>query len=225
MKDQFIRNIGTITKQGQTKLLASTVAIAGCGGLGGFVSEFLVRAGIGHIIAFDADVFSESNLNRQILCTSETIGQSKVKAARKRAMSINPDIVFDAYEEFIDAGTALEKFGNCDLIIDCLDNPKSRIALESIADRLNVKIVHGAIEKENLQVSVIEPMSGVLSMLYAGKSDAPNSGTLSFVPAICAGMQSEIAIKILTGKDPKISGKLLISNLNDFEFDIIDLGK
>ena len=97
----FERNIDAYSIWDQEKLWKSTVVIIGIGGGGGVVAELLARTGIGHIVLVDGDKFEESNLNRQIFATQDTIGISKVEAAKKRLLSINPYINVEIYPTFL----------------------------------------------------------------------------------------------------------------------------
>jgi len=143
--DIFSRNIPTVSPEDQKILSTKTAFVAGCGGLGGFIIEYLVRLGVGHIIACDADVFSESNLNRQILSTVGTLGKSKVREAEKRARSIVPDIRFDGFEVFLDEANACELMKGADIAMDALDNPSSRVILAKAAAETGIPMVHGAV--------------------------------------------------------------------------------
>ncbi|HTZ18035.1 MAG TPA: ThiF family adenylyltransferase, partial [Dissulfurispiraceae bacterium] len=89
---RYQRNRNTLSIEQQLALFQSRVAVVGCGGLGGYLIEELARLGVGTIVAIDPDKFEEHNLNRQILCTLETIGSPKVAAAADRVQKINPAV-------------------------------------------------------------------------------------------------------------------------------------
>ena len=107
MDPRFIRNLPTLTEAEQAVLGEKRVFIAGCGGLGGFLAEFLVRAGVGHITAADCDRFEYSNRNRQLLSLESTLGESKVLTAAARARDINPSVDFRPVEVRLDAKISL----------------------------------------------------------------------------------------------------------------------
>ncbi|MGB9826199.1 MAG: ThiF family adenylyltransferase, partial [Desulfofundulus sp.] len=86
---RYLRNMGTVGVAGQLRLLSSTVAVVGCGGLGGLVVELLARMGVGRLVLVDGDVFDDNNLNRQVLCTEADLGKPKVMAAYERALAVN----------------------------------------------------------------------------------------------------------------------------------------
>src|SRR5450756_2829794 len=93
---RYLRNIGTIGIEGQLKLLRSTVAVCGAGGLGGTIIELLARQGIGHLVIIDNDKFAENNLNRQILATESDLRKPKVNVAAVRVKKINSAVVISA---------------------------------------------------------------------------------------------------------------------------------
>ena len=96
MSARYERHVGSVGAAGQQVLLASRVMVVGLGGLGGSVLESLVRIGVGHLSGVDPDVFDASNLNRQILCTMATLGESKAVVAARRVAAVNPDVDFSA---------------------------------------------------------------------------------------------------------------------------------
>ena len=97
-----------------------TIGIAGCGGLGGNLIENFLRLGMTHLVVCDGDVFEPSNMDRQILCTKETMGKKKVDAARERAKMIAPDTTVEAYDVFVDENNGKELFRDCVLIVSGL---------------------------------------------------------------------------------------------------------
>lgn len=115
------------------RLMAATVAVAGCGGVGGYAAEMLVRAGVGHIILFDNDVVSETNRNRQILALTSTMGLPKCSVLAARLRDINPALVVECREEFLDAASVEEQLsgwpGRVDFVVDAIDTLAPKLAL------------------------------------------------------------------------------------------------
>ena len=220
--DIFTRNIPTLTETQQEALREKTVFVAGCGGLGGYIIEYLVRLGVGGIRACDGDTFAESNLNRQILAVGETIGKSKVATARQRALSINPEVRFSAIDGFLDASNADELLSGCDAAMDALDNGASRIILAEASSRAGIPMIHGAVGGERIQVSTVMPQDTFFSALYRNYEEPEMKSTLSFVPAACAALQVSEVLKILIGEEPALSGRLLCGDLALMRFDHID---
>jgi len=116
---------------GIEKIRRARVIVCGCGAVGGYVIEGLVRAGIGKLRVIDKDVFSESNLNRQVLCTTETVGRIKSEVACERARLINPDIDIEGIDEYISADSVdmiLE--GDWDILVDAIDTIGNKAVID-----------------------------------------------------------------------------------------------
>ena len=224
MKESYIRNIPAISEAEQETLQNKAVAVIGCGGLGGYAIEYLARLGVGKIIAVDGDVFAESNLNRQLLSTKETLGQRKADVAIARINSINPDVEAVAINEYLTVNSAASLVKNVDLVIDALDNVESRLILEDVCEQTGVTFIHGAVQGWNLQVSVVTPGSKILHSLYkgTGSTDTPESKTcLCPTPACCAAIQVAEAIKNLLGRESSLTGQVLFMDLQTMESYII----
>ena len=119
---------------GIEKLRRARVIVCGCGAVGGYVIEGLVRAGIGKLRVVDKDVFSESNLNRQVLCTTKTVGRIKSEVACERARLINPDIDIEGIDEYISADSVdmiLE--GDWDILVDAIDTIGNKAVIDKAA--------------------------------------------------------------------------------------------
>ncbi len=123
-----------IGEAGVERLRNSSVLLVGCGAVGGYALEGLVRAGVGKIRVVDHDVFSESNMNRQILATTNTVGVPKVEAACERAKSINPEIQIEPLDILVNQETVSEILdGDFDILVDAIDTLGNKIALLSAA--------------------------------------------------------------------------------------------
>ena len=119
-----------IGDEGVRLLKDSFVVIAGVGAVGGYALEGLVRAGVGHIRVVDSDVFSESNLNRQILATTGTIGRKKVEVAAERARSINPDINIEIMDSIVSKDTVPDILNvKPDVLVDAIDTVEHKVSL------------------------------------------------------------------------------------------------
>jgi len=131
-----------IDKDKLNKFQNSNILLIGVGGVGGATFEALVRMGIKNITIIDNDYFTESNLNRQILCNRSNIGNSKVKEAYLRGVSINPDIHIKMYEMFLNEANFKEiEIDKYDYIIDCCDTITTKVLLIKIAILNNIKII------------------------------------------------------------------------------------
>lgn len=130
MEERFLRQNGLIGEENTRKLTEARVALIGLGGVGGACVEALTRCGVGHLLFMDGDVFSASNLNRQLLCTEEDLGKSKAEAARERALRIRSGCDVLAVTEWLDEGTldVLDGFSP-DYVIDAVDRVTSKLLI------------------------------------------------------------------------------------------------
>ena len=129
-----------VGKDGVDRLKNASVILCGCGAVGGYAFEGLVRAGIGRIRVVDKDDFSESNLNRQILATRDTIGVKKVEAARMRALSINPDVKIETMDVLVSEETVPEILdGDFDVLVDAIDTMKMKVCLLQAASGAGIR--------------------------------------------------------------------------------------
>lgn len=123
------------------KLINSHVAIFGVGGVGGYVAEALARSGVGTLDLIDNDVVSESNINRQIIALTSTIGQAKVDVAKQRILDINPDATVNVFKTFYLPGNNDFDFAKYDYVVDAIDTVSGKIALIENANKCKTKII------------------------------------------------------------------------------------
>ena len=221
IKARHSRNIPALSESDMEKLAASKVLVIGCGGLGGNIIEYLARAGVGSLTVVDGDVFEESNLNRQILSTSENIGRKKAMAAAERIRAIDPSLEVTPVCEFLTEENAAALMADTDLVIDALDNAASRLVLEDAAAEAGLAIVHGAICGWDLQAMLVPAGSGLLHQMYPEGYSPASKTSLSVTPAICAAIEASTAIRYLCGMEVPLERKLLIGSVADMSFDII----
>lgn len=143
MLEQFARTELLIGKEKIEKLQNSKVAIFGIGGVGSYVVEGLARAGIGNFILIDNDIISESNINRQIIATTKTIGKPKVEIAKERILEINPLAKVEIFQEFfgVENIKLFNKIKDADYIVDAIDTISSKIELIVNAYNNNIPII------------------------------------------------------------------------------------
>lgn len=142
MKERDVRTAMLIGADGLKKIKAARVAVFGIGGVGGHAVDALVRAGIGEIDLFDNDTVSESNINRQLIATYDTIGEYKTEAFKKRINSINPDCRVNLHTVFVTPDSIEEmSLRDYDYVIDAIDTVSSKIALAAKAERERVNII------------------------------------------------------------------------------------
>lgn len=141
MLNQFSRTELLIGKENIEKLQKSKVAIFGIGGVGSYVVEGLARAGVGNFVLIDKDEVDITNLNRQIIATTKTIGKEKVEIAKKRILEINPNAEVEIYKEFFMPDSEGILDNSIDYIIDAVDTVTAKIELVVRANRLNIPII------------------------------------------------------------------------------------
>lgn len=218
---RYIRNMGTLGPEGQIRLLTSSIAVIGCGGLGGLVGDLLARAGVGRLVLVDGDVFDETNLNRQVLATENLIGVSKARAAAARALEINGAVDAEGRQCRFDPFTAEGILDGIDLAVDCLDSLSGRRVLFAECASREIPLVSAAIAGFWGQVGVVLPGEDALTGYLAGESDKgieEETGNPPFTPAVVAALECAQAIKLLTGKGTVLSDQLLWIDLADDEF-------
>ncbi len=154
-----------IGEENYNKLKSSHVAIFGVGGVGGFTAEALVRSGVGEITLFDNDVFSFSNLNRQIFSTVDKIGKEKTEVAKERLLSINPNLKIHVNNVFyLPENADNYPFSNFDLVIDAIDTVTAKLEIIERAKKENVEVISclgtgGKLNPTMLKVAEIEKTS------------------------------------------------------------------
>ncbi len=180
----------------QLKLFRSKMAIIGCGGLGGRTAELLARAGVGHLILTDPDVFSESNMNRQIFCTTETLGCNKVDIVGRELEKINPVLKTDLH---VSPFNPLS-ISTADIVIDALDSATARKKLSTLCRKHSIPMIHGAVKEWYGQVGIEQSANNLIDTLYHQTTE--NTLPPHIVPmtvSLIASLQAAEACKLILG--------------------------
>lgn len=229
MKERYVRNTSALTPEECEELLRKRVLVVGCGGLGGYSIELLARVGIGSLCVVDGDCFTESNLNRQLLCTEGTIGLNKAQAALERVKEVNSSLKVSAYASHLTGNNAADYVRGCDCALDALDSPLARRILRNACRVEGIPLVHGAIAGWFGQVGVTLPddEEDIFSDVNAGNpQDATGIekelGNLGCSAATVAALQVAEAIKILLGRPNTLHKKLLMIDLATSSFETVD---
>ncbi len=221
---RYARNMGTLGEKGQIRLLRGHFAVAGCGGLGGLIIDLLARTGLGKLTLADGDHFSESNLNRQILCTTATLNQPKADVAKKHVELINPATQVRTMRSYLDAENLSGFLQNVDLVFDALDNNKSRKMLFQYCSERGIPVIHGAIGGFWGQVQNVHPGDKTLLDLTPeedifDRGIEVRTGNPPFTPAMIASLQVSEALKLFLGLGKNIpKGSMLWVDLSNSEF-------
>jgi len=215
---KYTGNVRTFGIDGQIKILQANVAVIGCGGLGGSIVEMCARLGVGSLRLFDANTFTEHNLNRQLLCTEETYGLSKSLCAARRIKSINSSLDVKAHEIFFNDQADISLLKGCDCVIDALDNAEDRIFLSKACRTLNIPMVHGAIGDTMLQVLLVKPGDDMIEKVYSSSTQNIPRGNPVITPMICASLEVAELVKLLLQNGTPLENELLFFNwlYNDF---------
>ena len=220
MNERYIRNIPALSEHECAQLLQKTVAIVGCGGLGGHLVELMARIGVGELVVIDGDCFELSNLNRQLLSETDCIGISKAQTAAERIHRINPDVKVRVHQAMLDAENADTLIAGCDAVLDGLDNISSRKLLKQACSKAGIPYIFGAISGWVAQAAVSMPGDRLMEKLFPEDTVLGDRSVLSFTPALCAALQASLCLKLLLGR-PTEHGKILYADLLDLEFEYI----
>ena len=223
MEDRYARNIPALTEAECLTLRTKRVLVAGCGGLGGHIIDQLARIGVGQLRVVDGDVFEPSNLNRQLLSSVPVLGISKAGAAAEHIARVNPEIIADPTECFLTEDNVKDLIGDCDVVMDALDNIASRKILASACSEAGIPYIYGAISGWVAQAAVSMPGDDLVQKLYPEGTVLRDKSVLSFTPALCASIQVSLCVKLLTGR-PVENGKIYYFDLLNQEFETIPMG-
>ena len=226
----YARNQKRLSSAEQIKLLNSHVAIIGLGGLGGTVTEILARIGIGTLTLVDGDQFDDSNLNRQLLSSTELLGTPKALAAEARVQAVNPAVETRPYSDYLSAENGVDLLGDASIAVDCLDSITDRFTLEALCRQRAMVMVSAAIGGSSGQLTVIYPGDDGLSRVYGPPEKAVRKGvestlgTLPFAAITLAAMECAEVVAIAVGNPSELRNRLLITDLIDHTLEIVDLG-
>jgi molybdopterin-synthase adenylyltransferase len=196
----------------QERLKNARVLVVGVGGLGGISASYLAAAGVGHLRICDSDSVEMSNLNRQILFTSDDIGKPKASVAAKRLLTQNPEIEIEVILDKLTETNASELASGCNLIIDGLDNHSDRLKLNRASSDLKIPFVYGAVNEWLGQLSLFDPpQTACLACLLPEELPVPKpTPVFGALPGVIGSLQSTIALRyLITGENP-VSNTLLI---------------
>jgi molybdopterin/thiamine biosynthesis adenylyltransferase/rhodanese-related sulfurtransferase len=203
--------------EGQTKLLEAKVLLLGAGGLGSPTALYLAAAGVGTLGVVDDDDVDLSNLQRQVIHTTDGIGTPKVDSAERAINAINPDVNVVKYRTRLDASNIMEIIDGYDVIVDGVDNFPTRYLLNDATVRLGIPVVSASILGLDGQLSVFAPHDGpCYRCLYPVPPPAelaPScgaNGVLGVLPGTMGLLQATEVVKLVTGAGEPLIGRLLL---------------
>lgn len=218
--------------EGQRKLKNSSALVIGTGGLGSPVALYLAAAGVGRIGLVDYDVVDSSNLQRQVIHGTSTIGKLKVESARDKLLDLNPDIQIDVYNEPFTSENAIRIARDYDVLIDGTDNFPTRYLTNDVCVFLGKPNIYGSIFRFDGQLSVFYAKEGPCYRCLFPEPPPPGlvpscaeGGVLGVLPGTIGTLQATEALKVLLGIGEPMIGKLLLYNALDMSFDFVKLKK
>jgi molybdopterin/thiamine biosynthesis adenylyltransferase/rhodanese-related sulfurtransferase len=218
--------IPEVGEQGQLKLLDSKVLLVGAGGLGSPASLYLAAAGVGRLGIVDADVVDESNLQRQIIHSTEVLGEPKVESAKRTIEALNPDVEVVAYQERLTSENVERILADgWDVIVDGADNFPTRYLVNDASVWHDIPVVHGSIYRFEGQVTVFKPGAGPCYRCLFPSPPPPElapscaeGGVLGVLPGIIGSLQANEALKLALGIGEPLIGRLQLFDALAAEF-------
>lgn len=222
-----------ISIEGQEKLLAAHALIIGAGGLGSPAALYLASAGVGKITLVDNDTVDLTNLQRQILHTTERLGQPKTRSGQVALAQINPDVEVVGLAERADADRLGELVREASVVLDCSDNFATRHAVNRACVQYRVPLVSGAAIRFDGQVSVFDPRnadSPCYACLFAPDQEFEETrcatmGVFAPLVGIIGATQAAEALKLIAGIGRSLVGRLLLLDARDMEWNSIGIGR
>ena len=197
--------------KGQLKLKNAKVTIVGVGGLGCPVALYLTAAGIGRITLIDKEKIELSNLNRQVLHWSVDIGKFKTSSAIEKLSKLNPLIKFESYEEEIERESIRELIKGSNVVVDCLDNWKTRFILNEACVSERIPLVHAGVHSWYGQITTIMPGKGpcLRCILPKTPKEEEKFPVLGVTAGVLGLLEALEAIKIIVGLGKPLVGRIL----------------
>ena len=231
--DRYSRQVmlEQIGYQGQLKLKQAKVCVVGVGGLGNPITARLVAMGVGKLRIVDRDVIELSNLHRQTMFNEDDVGQVKVETAAKKLRKLNPEVVIEELPVSINDFTAVDVVDGCDVVIDALDSVNARYSLNKACVEKKIPFVTGGAVGVTGQSFTILPTESACYHCLFPALDEDSMPTCSIegvhpsILSIIAGVEVSEAVKIITGKKPSLTEKLLHVDLENLDFEYIKTSK
>jgi molybdopterin/thiamine biosynthesis adenylyltransferase/rhodanese-related sulfurtransferase len=219
--------IPEVGEKGQQKLLDARVLLIGAGGLGSPASLYLAAAGVGTLGIVDGDVVDDSNLQRQIVHSTDRLGEPKVLSAKRTIEALNPDVRVETYQERLTSDNVERILGaGWDVIVDGADNFPTRSLVNDASVWHNVPVVHGSIYRFEGQITVFHPGVGPCYRCLFPSPPPPElapscaeGGVLGVLPGIVGSLQTSEALKLILGAGETLTGRLLLFDALATTFD------
>ncbi len=226
-KERYMRHlvIEEIGEAGQERLKQSSALVIGTGGLGSPIALYLAAAGIGRLGIVDDDEVNLSNLNRQILHTTQDLHRPKVDSAGEKLNRLNPEVVVDRYKMRVTKDNAKELVAAYDMVLDGTDNFASRYVINDACVSEGRPYIFGAINRFIGQVTTVMPGEGPCFRCLFPEQEEPDRGVagkpigvFGFVPGVIGSLEACEAIKLALGVGENLIGRLLVYDALAVEF-------
>ncbi len=218
--------------EGQKKLLNSHVLLIGVGGLGSPIAIYLCSSGVGKITLVDDDEVDISNLQRQIIHTTESIGKKKVFSAQEQLHKLNPDVEVIAQPTRLDETSLSHEILKSNIVVDATDNFETRLIINKVCHENKIPLVSGAVIKAEGQVCIFlnnDDNGPCYNCLYGhiveAEQNCAETGVLAPVAGVIASVQATETIKILAEIDSPLRNKLLIFDAMSMELRTLVINK
>lgn len=232
-KERYLRHImlENVGIAGQERLLSSSALVIGAGGLGSPVLLYLAAAGLGRIGIVDFDLLDVSNLQRQIIHTTASLGMPKVISAATAMQGLNPDVKVEYYQERFEASNALSLIAGYEMIIDATDNFEGKFLINDAAVLSKTPLIHAGILKFRGQALTCLPYE---TACFACAFDAPppkelnpifKAGLFGALPGLLGSVQASEAIKLALGIGELLTNRLLMVDTLSMDFRTIKISK
>jgi molybdopterin/thiamine biosynthesis adenylyltransferase/rhodanese-related sulfurtransferase len=222
--------IPEVGAEGQARLLGSKVLLIGAGGLGSPAMLYLAAAGVGTLGVVDFDVVDVSNLQRQVVHTTDRVGTKKTASAAQTIAALNPDVDVVAHEEMLTEANVDRLIAGYDVILDGTDTFETRYTLNDAAVRAGIPVIHASVFRFEGQLTVFVPFQGPCYRCLYPTPPPPElapgcsvAGVLGVVPGTMGLLQATEAIKVLLGIGDSLAGRLLIYDALDGTFSELQL--
>lgn len=224
--------IPDIGLEGQRRIKGTSALLIGAGGLGSAISIYLAATGVGRIGIVDHDVVELSNLQRQVVHSSNRLGKSKADSARERMLDINPNIQVEAYNVRFTAQNAEHIAEEYDIFVDGTDNLETRYLINDLAVLTGKPYVYGSVFRFEGHVSVFDASRGPCYRCLFPEPPPPDSlpstaetGLFSILPGTIGTIQATEVIKLISGFGSPLIGKLLLYDAAEMSVQIIKFRK
>ena len=218
--------------EGQLKLKQAKVLLIGAGGLGAPLGLYLAAAGVGKLGLVDFDVVDFTNLQRQIIHSTETVGQPKLQSAKNRLSGLNPHIEIETYEMALSSQNALDLFRDYDIVADGTDNFPTRYLVNDACVLLGKPNVYGSIFRFEGQASVFATKEGPCYRCLYPEPPPPGlvpscaeGGVLGILPGLIGVVQATEVVKLIMGNGSSLAGRLLLYDALEMKFRELKLRK